>query len=135
METTATPQQDSTAVERFFAVMTRHGLLRSDIPNLSYTMSALHGGFYVLDAVDPRAARLSQQAKADSLAYVIRHACEPATPPEAATLQRAADELLALFAPLLPHYRSLIYGEDLATTAKKTRPRARKKGARDDQSP
>ena len=106
------------ATERFFALMTRHGLLRDDVPNLAYTLSAVQGGFLVLDTLEPTTVGLPGQqppdlsAKADALAHVVRHACEPAEPPDPRAIAAAAAELVATFDDLIPMYRAWIYSHD-----------------------
>ncbi|MFD1932818.1 helix-turn-helix domain-containing protein [Nonomuraea mangrovi] len=101
--------QELLAATRMFDLMVGHGLLRADVPNLSYAMSALNGGFYLIDELDPQVAELDRQAKAETMAFVVRHALEPATPPPAEELAEAAAEFIAVFENLIQPYRDLIY--------------------------
>ncbi|MCW2877458.1 MAG: hypothetical protein JWQ95_1558 [Sphaerisporangium sp.] len=75
-------------------MLTRHGLFRDDVPNLGYALSATHGGFLLLDNLDPAAAELDVQARADSLAHIVRAAFEPAGQPDPQALAAAAAEVL-----------------------------------------
>ncbi|MCY1078291.1 TetR/AcrR family transcriptional regulator [Archangium lansingense] len=102
---------DLLATERFFALLTEHGLLRRDVPNLTYVLKAVHSGFYLLQSLDPTDAGLDVHAKAEALAHVIRTACEPATTPNSKALATAAAELITVFEKLIPPYRAWIYGE------------------------
>ncbi|MEV4159047.1 TetR/AcrR family transcriptional regulator [Nonomuraea dietziae] len=101
--------QELLATKRMFELLVGHGLLRDDVPHLTYAMSALNSGFYLVDALDPQAAELDVRAKADALAFVVRHALEPATPPGPEELAQAAAEVIAVFEELIPPYRQWIY--------------------------
>ncbi|MGW4469446.1 TetR/AcrR family transcriptional regulator [Nonomuraea sp. NPDC004354] len=101
--------QELLATTRMFDLMVGHGLLRDDVPNLRYALSALNGGFYLIDALDPQAGELDRRAKAETLAFVVRHALEPATPPPDEEIATAAAEFIAAFEDLIRPYRRLIY--------------------------
>ncbi|GAA3125128.1 TetR/AcrR family transcriptional regulator [Streptosporangium carneum] len=98
------------ASARLFDVLTRHGLFRDDVPNLTYALSATNSGFMLLDTLDPASARLEVRARADSLAHVVRTAFEPAVPPDPQVLATAAAELLGVIEDVVPPYREWIYG-------------------------
>ncbi|MGH3794579.1 MAG: TetR/AcrR family transcriptional regulator [Pseudonocardiaceae bacterium] len=101
--------QELLAGERFFALMTRHRLLRDDVPNLAYAMQAATTGFYLIDNLNADVADLDRQAKADALAHTIRHAFEPAAEPDPAVVAATASELSAVFEDLIASYRTWIY--------------------------
>ncbi|GAA2375331.1 TetR/AcrR family transcriptional regulator [Nonomuraea africana] len=101
--------QELLATKRMFDLLVSHGLLRDDVPNLPYAMSALNSGFYLVEGLDPQAAELEVRAKADSLAFVVRHALEPPSPPGPEELAQAAAEIIAVFEDLIPPYRQWIY--------------------------
>ncbi|HEX6446510.1 MAG TPA: helix-turn-helix domain-containing protein [Streptosporangiales bacterium] len=102
--------QELLALDRTYEMLTRHGLLRDDVPNLPYTLGAVHAGFYLLDTVQPVPDELDATAQAQSLAHVVRYAFEPPEPPSTRTLARVATEIVSLFDGLLPGYREEIYG-------------------------
>lgn len=102
--------QELLAVDRSYEVLTRHGLLRDDVPNLPYTLAAVSAGFYLVDTVQPVPDELDAAARAESLAHVVRYAFEPAEPPSPRTLARVATEVVTLFDGLIPGYRETIYG-------------------------
>jgi AcrR family transcriptional regulator len=97
--------------ERLYALLIRHGLLRADVPHLAETLSAIHSGFYLLEAMDPGRTRLDARARAESLAHVVRHACEPSTPPDPQAIAAAAAEVIAVSEELIPPYRAWVYGD------------------------
>lgn len=100
---------DLLVLDQVFEVLTRYGLIRADIPNPQYTVSATTAGFGLLDELDPEAAALDPRAKAQALEFTIRHAFEPSKPPAAKTLTKAAEEVIAAFEGLIPPYRKCIY--------------------------
>lgn len=94
---------------QFFDLMNRYGLVRDDIANLPYLLQASTVGFYLLDALDPDAAELEAEAKADALETVV-HACAvPAQPPSEAVVSKAASELAEFYEQLISTYRTWIY--------------------------
>lgn len=104
------------ATAQFYDLLIRHGLLRDDVPNLDYALTAVHAGFYLYDTVSPKSAMPDVEAKAVSLAHIIRHAFEPAREPDPADVTQAAAELAALFAELIPPYLNWIYNAGPAGT-------------------
>lgn len=101
--------EDVLATERFIDLMTRHGLLRTGVPNLVYALRATVTGFFLLDGVDPSAAQLSTQAKADALAHTVYHAFEPAAGPDPSLVNTVAPELATVLEDLIAAYRTSIY--------------------------
>lgn len=119
--------QELLANRRFYDVMTRHHLLRDDIPNLTYAMQAAATGFYLVDNLEPElVADLDQDARADALAHTIRHAFEPAGEPDPATTAAAAAELGAALEELLTSYRKWIYPPAAAQPGRAGNPTHRK---------
>jgi AcrR family transcriptional regulator len=100
------------ASEQYFNIMVRHGLMRADLPNLAYSFGATMSGFYLIDNLDPAAAELDLQTKADALADTIRHAFEPPHQPDAEVLASAASEITTVFEELIPPYHKGIYPHD-----------------------
>ncbi|GHH72573.1 TetR family transcriptional regulator [Streptosporangium violaceochromogenes] len=101
---------DLLAADRFHTVAERFELLRSDVPSARYTLSAAMAGFYLFDGMNPKGAELDAEAKADALAFTVRHAFEPAETPSPDTLAAAAAEYISIFRDLIPPYRKWIYG-------------------------
>ncbi len=106
--------EDALATDRFIDLMTRHGLLRADIPNLPYALRASVLGFFLLYEVDPSATGLSTQDKADALARTVHHAFESAAEPDPAVLNAAAPELVTVLEDMIAAYRTWIYSQDPA---------------------
>ncbi|WP_219462925.1 TetR/AcrR family transcriptional regulator [Nonomuraea rhizosphaerae] len=98
------------ATARFHEVMTRHGLFRDDVAHLTYGLSALQGGFFLLETLGLAPEDLPMEAKAEALAHLVRRAYEPDTPPSRETLAAAAAELVALSEAVIPPYLEDIYG-------------------------
>jgi AcrR family transcriptional regulator len=101
-------REDLVAWPRLHDVLVRHGLLRSDVPDLPYTLKTISAGYYLLDAMDPEDAR-GTAAKAESFAYVVREAFEPPDEPGEQTLAMAAAEVVAMVEELVPRYEKWIY--------------------------
>lgn len=101
--------QQLLANQRFFALITRHRLLRDDVPNLVYALHAAITGFYAVDNLEPEIAELDLHAKADALAHVVRHSFEPDTEPTPEALAATVRETDALFSDLIATYRKWIY--------------------------
>ncbi|MET8333620.1 TetR/AcrR family transcriptional regulator [Streptosporangium canum] len=101
---------DLFATARFFDLLTRHGLVRDDVPNQAYAWSAVHSGFHLLGNLDPATAEPDVRARADSLAHVVRTAFEPADRPDPQVLAVAASEIIGVFEDVIPPYRERIYG-------------------------
>ncbi|GAA3508938.1 AcrR family transcriptional regulator [Streptosporangium album] len=98
------------ATTSFLDLLIRHGLFRADVPNPAYALSAIHGGFLLLDNLDPAAAELDVQARADALAHVVQASFEPTGRPDPRTLAAAASEIMTVFENVIPPYREWIYG-------------------------
>ncbi|MDR7304055.1 TetR/AcrR family transcriptional regulator [Haloactinomyces albus] len=107
-------KQDAIANAEFFAMMTRHGLLRTDVAHLDYTMQAAMTGFYMLDTLTPEATALDAHAKADGLAHTIRSAFEPDVDPDPDLLATAAAELVAVFEDVITSFGQWLYTHDPA---------------------
>ncbi|GAA0943721.1 helix-turn-helix domain-containing protein [Nonomuraea longicatena] len=101
-------REELMAWPRLHDVLVRHGLLRSDVPDLPYTLKTISAGYYLLDAMDPEDAR-GTEAKAESFAYVVRAAFEPPGEPGERTLAEAAAEVVAIAEELVPQYEKWIY--------------------------
>ncbi|TMR90316.1 TetR/AcrR family transcriptional regulator [Nonomuraea basaltis] len=100
---------DLLAADRFYQVADRFALLRTDVPNRPYAMSAAQTGFYLLSGLESAGSELEDEARADSLAFTVRHAFEPAEEPSAEVLAEAAAEYISIFEELIPPYRKWIY--------------------------
>jgi hypothetical protein len=92
--------------------MTKHHLLRDDIPNLRYAMQAALTGFYRLETLTVEGAVLSLEKKGDALAHTIKAAFEPADEPSRVTLEMIAPVLAGLFEDLASGYRKSIHAQD-----------------------
>lgn len=101
---TALRGKELLASDEYFDLLIRHGLLRDDIPNLAYAFHAASIGFWLYDSAEPEDPALDTEARADALATLVRHAFEPATPPEPAALTAAAHRLCAIFEDLIAAY-------------------------------
>ena len=99
------------ASERFLDTLTEYGLLREDVPHLSFTLQASTAGFLTAEPPEPH-AKLDEDARADALAHVIRTAFEPARPPRRSVLVGAAGAISAIFTDLVPSYRAWIYRQE-----------------------
>ncbi|WP_220447638.1 TetR/AcrR family transcriptional regulator [Nonomuraea diastatica] len=100
---------DLLAAERFFRVAEKYALLRTDVPNLRYTMQAVQGGFYIFDGTETTEAELDEEARADALAFAVRELFEPAQAPPPEVLAAAATEYISIFTELVPPYKKWIY--------------------------
>ena len=103
--------QEVLANEQYYDLMTRHRLLRDDVPNLIYAMRAAAAGFYLIDNLDPDAVNLDPETKADALAHTLRHAFEPAETPDPAAVAASAAALTAVFEDLIASYHKWIYSQ------------------------
>lgn len=95
--------------EHYARMMLARGLLRRDVPHITYAMRSATLGFYLSESLDPEAADLTAEAKADVLAHVARHAFEPPCPPDPAAVADAANELAALLDGVVSTCRTWIY--------------------------
>lgn len=106
---TANPLRGQAAAQKYFEVMLRHGLLRTEVPNLPYAFGAVMFGFYLVDNMSPAAA-LAPGAKADVVAHTVLNAFEPVERPSPEAMIAARDDVLDTFEGLIPRYREWIYG-------------------------
>ncbi|MCX2732535.1 TetR/AcrR family transcriptional regulator [Saccharopolyspora sp. NFXS83] len=100
--------------ERFFSVLAESGLLRTDVPDLAYTLNAAALGFFLADDYKPALSGIDREQKADALAHTIRHAFEPPGAPDAAAVHAVADRVDALLTELITRYRELFTALDAA---------------------
>jgi AcrR family transcriptional regulator len=110
-------RQDQAATDQTLEILTRHGLLRTDVPNLRYALTATQSGFYQLEGLAQESEVLDQEAKADALAHTVRAAFEPPGAPSRRMLAAAAAELGALFDNIIGEYQKWIYSDDDGETS------------------
>jgi AcrR family transcriptional regulator len=106
-------QQDQLGV-RFEEVMLRHGLIRADVPHLSYALHAATLGFYLGDTLSDEFEGIPLHEKANVLAHLIRTAFEPPGEPDPAAVATVAAELSSALEELVSGYRNGIYAHDPA---------------------
>ncbi|MEV6625455.1 TetR/AcrR family transcriptional regulator [Amycolatopsis sp. NPDC051106] len=104
-------QQDELRTQ-FEETMLRHGLIRSDVPNLTYALNASTLGFYLGDTLSDEFAGIPLEEKADVLAYMIRTAFEPAGEPDPGAVADVAADLGSALEQLVSGYRQGIYAHD-----------------------
>ncbi|MFJ1764509.1 TetR/AcrR family transcriptional regulator [Amycolatopsis sp. NPDC088138] len=104
-------QQDELRTQ-FEATMLRHGLVRSDVPNLTYALNASTLGFYVGDTLSDEFEDIPPEEKAEVLAYTIRTAFEPPGDPDPRAVAEVAADLSAALEELVSSYRQGIYAHD-----------------------
>jgi AcrR family transcriptional regulator len=104
-------QQDELRTQ-FEDTMLRHGLVRSDVPNLSFALNAATVGFYFGGTISDEFDDIPLEARAEALAHVIRAAFEPAGEPDPAAVAEVAAELGAALEELVAGYRNGIYAHD-----------------------
>jgi AcrR family transcriptional regulator len=109
--------QDQATVDQTFEILTRHGLLRSDVPNLRYAMTSAANGFYQAERFGQDSEVLDPEAKADALAHTIRAAFEPSGKPSRRVLAAAATELGALLDNIIGEYQKWIYSDEDGETS------------------
>ncbi|MGW1681642.1 TetR/AcrR family transcriptional regulator [Saccharopolyspora sp. NPDC002376] len=97
--------------DRYFALVSKHGLVRDDVPHLVYAINATTTGFYTMGSIKPGLASLDDEAAADVLAHTVQHAFEPDLDPDPASLASAAAEIADLFDELNTSYRERIYAD------------------------
>ncbi|MEO3794696.1 helix-turn-helix domain-containing protein [Nonomuraea sp. B10E15] len=100
---------DLLATERFHQVAEKYALLRTDVPDLPYTMTAVQTGFYLLDGSESAESALDEESRADALAFAVREVFEPAEQPSREVLAAAATEFISIFTELVAPYRKWIY--------------------------
>jgi AcrR family transcriptional regulator len=106
-------QQDELRTQ-FEEAMLRCGLVRSDVPNLTYTLNASTLGFYLGDTLSGEFEGIPLEEKADALAYLIRTAFEPPGEPDPVAVSEVAAELSSALEELISGYRQGIYAHDPA---------------------
>jgi AcrR family transcriptional regulator len=104
-------QQDELRTQ-FEETMLRHGLIRSDVPNLTYALNASTLGFYLGDTLSDEFGGIPLEEKAEVLAHMIRTAFEPAGDPDPAAVAEVAAELGSALEELVSGYRQGIYAHD-----------------------
>lgn len=95
--------------QRFFELMIGNRLLRDDVPHLAYTLRAALSGFYLLENLEPGGMGLDLEAKADAIAFTVKHAFERGESPDSARLAAVAAEFIALLEDNISQYRAWIY--------------------------
>jgi AcrR family transcriptional regulator len=104
-------QQDELRTQ-FEDTMLRHGLVRTDVPNLSFALNATSVGFYFGGTLSDEFDDIPLEARAEALAHVIRAAFEPPGEPDPAAVAEVAAELGASLEELVAGYRNGIYAHD-----------------------
>ncbi|GLY42147.1 TetR family transcriptional regulator [Amycolatopsis sp. NBRC 101858] len=104
-------QQDELR-RQFEEAMLRHGLVRSDVPNLTYALNTSTLGFYLGDTLSDEFEGIPLEEKAEVLAYLIRTAFEPAGEPDPRAVAAVAAELGSALEELVSGYRQGIYAHD-----------------------
>ena len=99
------------ASERFLDVLGEYGLIRDDVPNLTYTISAATAGFFTAEPPEQE-PKLDEEARGDALAHVIQAAFEPPRRPRRSVLVGAAAAITEIFTDLTPSYRAWIYRQE-----------------------
>jgi AcrR family transcriptional regulator len=97
---------------RFEEVMLRCGLIRSDVPNLTYALRTATLGFYIGDTFSGDFDGIALDEKADVLAHLIRAAFEPPGEPDPGAVAEVAAELSSALEELVSSYREGIYAHD-----------------------
>ncbi|WP_410610533.1 TetR/AcrR family transcriptional regulator [Amycolatopsis sp. lyj-109] len=106
-------QQDELSVH-FETALLRRGLIRADVPHVSYALHAATLGFYVGDTISDEFEGIPVEEKADVLAHLIRTAFEPPGEPDPAAVAEVAAELSSALEELVSGYRNGIYAHDPA---------------------
>jgi AcrR family transcriptional regulator len=96
----------------FEDAMLRRGLVRSDVPHVTYALRSATLGFYVGDTLSDEFEDIPLQERADVLAYTIRTAFEPPGEPDPRAVAEVAAELSSALEELVSGYRNGIYAHD-----------------------
>ncbi|MEV4053274.1 TetR/AcrR family transcriptional regulator [Amycolatopsis sp. NPDC049688] len=104
-------QQDALRAQ-FEETMVRHGLIRADVPNLSYALSASTLGFYLGDTLSHEFEDVPLEEKAAVLAHLIRTAFEPPGEPDPGVVAEVSAVLSSALEELVSSYRNGIYAHD-----------------------
>ncbi|WP_410676163.1 TetR/AcrR family transcriptional regulator [Amycolatopsis sp. cmx-4-68] len=103
--------------EDFEKLMRKRGLVRTDVPNLTFALRASTLGFYLIDSfAGDLHAGLDADRRAAVLAHTIRAAFEPPGKPNPATVATTAAELTSTLDQLVSSYRKRIYMRDPTDT-------------------
>jgi AcrR family transcriptional regulator len=97
------------ATDGTFEVFVRNGLLRDDVPDLPYALSAASIGFYLRETTDTARPDLTAEDRADAMARVVQAAFEPPGEPDPAAVEAAATELRSVFEAYVSACRAVIY--------------------------
>ncbi|MFF4600524.1 TetR/AcrR family transcriptional regulator [Amycolatopsis sp. NPDC001319] len=104
-----TRQAAAETTERTWDLWTGNGFLRDDVENLRFSLAAAASGFYLYSNVNPEYADVALEAKADSLAHVIRAGFEPPHGPDEAVVERTAAELRVVLETYVSACHAAIY--------------------------
>ncbi|WP_086849853.1 TetR/AcrR family transcriptional regulator [Amycolatopsis kentuckyensis] len=110
----ALKKQQAEVSVHFEEVMLRRGLIRADVPHVSYALQAATLGFYVGDTVSREFEGIPLEERADVLAHLIRTAFEPPGEPDPAAVAEVAAELSSTLEELVSGFRNGIYAHDPA---------------------
>ncbi|MEU0535999.1 TetR/AcrR family transcriptional regulator [Amycolatopsis tolypomycina] len=109
----ALKKQQAEVGVQFEDVMLRWGLIRPDVPHVTYALRAATLGFYVGDTVSSEyEGDIPLEDKADVLAHLIRTAFEPPGEPDPAAVAEVAAELSSTLEELVSGFRNGIYAHD-----------------------
>ncbi|KDN21123.1 TetR/AcrR family transcriptional regulator [Amycolatopsis rifamycinica] len=98
----------------FEEVMLRRGLIRADVPHVTYALRAATLGFYFGDTVSDEFEGIPLEERAEVLAHLIRSAFEPPGEPDPAAVAEVAAELSSTLEELVSGFRNGIYAHDPA---------------------
>ncbi|MGW3961166.1 TetR/AcrR family transcriptional regulator [Amycolatopsis sp. NPDC005003] len=104
-------QQDEVS-GHFENALLRRGLIRGDVPHMSYALHAATLGFYVGDTISDEFEGIPVEEKAEVLAHLIRTAFEPPGAPDPAAVAEVAAELSSTLEELVSGFRNGIYAHD-----------------------
>jgi AcrR family transcriptional regulator len=104
-------QQDELRTQ-FEDAMLRRGLIRPDVPHVTYALHAATLGFYLGDTLTEEFGGIPLEEKADVLAHLIRTAFEPPGEPDPAAVAAVAADLSSALEELVSSYRNGIYAHD-----------------------
>ncbi|WP_206788768.1 TetR/AcrR family transcriptional regulator [Amycolatopsis sp. MtRt-6] len=105
-------KQQSELSVHFEEAMLRRGLIRTDVPHVSYALQAATLGFYVGDTVSHEFEGIPLEERADVLAHLIRTAFEPPGEPDPGAVAEVAAELSSTLEELVKGFRNGIYAHD-----------------------
>jgi len=108
----ALKKQQTELSVHFETTLLRRGLIRADVPHISYALHAATLGFYVGDTISDEFEGIPAEEKAGVLAHLIRTAFEPPGEPDPAAVAEVAAELSSTLEELVLGYRNGIYAHD-----------------------